>query len=54
MDLNGADIDDLAKALKELPDLRDAHYIDIVIRRNGEDEVYPGDWIRQLKRKCVG
>ena len=53
MDLNGADIDDLAEELKKLPDLYDAHYINIVVRRNGKDEVYQGDWIKQLKRKCA-
>lgn len=34
--------------LKKLPLLADAHWINIVIRRNGKDEVYQADWLKEL------
>lgn len=44
--------EDLEKALAEyrekLPPLADAHWVNIVVRRNGKDEVYQADWLKAL------
>ena len=33
-----------------LPDLRIAHYVDVIVRMNGQDKRYEADWIKQLQR----
>lgn len=39
----------LQAELAKLPPLNDAHYINIVVRRNGKDEVYEADWLKTFK-----
>lgn len=36
------------RPLKEFPDLRGAHYINIVIRQDGKDVVKEADWLKPL------
>ena len=39
--------------IRALPNLKHAHYIDIVVRRNGKDEIYEADWLKKLRRAFV-
>lgn len=40
----------LAVVVDKLPSMNDAHWINIVIRRNGKDEVYQADYLKALAK----
>lgn len=42
---------DLKKELGKIPSLRDSHWINIVVRRNGKEETYEADWLKDLQKE---
>jgi len=39
----------IVAAARALPSLQDAHYVNVVVRRNGRDEVYEADWLKPAR-----
>jgi len=39
----------VVEAARALPSLQDAHYVNVVVRRNGRDEVYEADWLKPAR-----
>jgi len=40
----------IREKLNKLPNLNGAHYVDIIVRINGEDRRYEGDWLKILQQ----
>jgi hypothetical protein len=36
----------------KLPELRDAHWINVLVRRNGKNEVYEADWLKEMRSRA--
>lgn len=43
---------DVHAEIAKLPELEDAHCINIVVRRDGKDEVYEADWLKQARKQA--
>lgn len=38
-----------SRTFEQLPDLRVAHYTDVVVRINGQDRRFEADWVKLLQ-----